>query len=1050
MKNKRILTLIITAMALVCTLFAFSACKEPEETSFTVTFNGSGGELIYGLEVQTVTEASQIVPPEYQKEGYDFSGFDIDLRTITMDTTVNAKWSIKVFKITLDANGGEVGNSVITVNYGENIPQLPLPNNPGYVFCGWQIKGQIGKFITQGMAYDFGKDISVVAVWEEMTPTVFHVTYDMKGGEFVKENPSSFTITDEDILLINPTRTGYVFLGWKEDKAIVPTLTAVIRKGTERDLHFTAFWQVNKYNISFNANGGTVSQQSKTVEYDSNVGILPTPEREGYKFKGWRIDREDGDLLVKETIYKFTQDITAIAVWEEIPIPEYHITYNLDGGVLTNQNPTSYKSTDNDITLNNPEKQGYTFNGWKLEGGDTKQTTVIVKGTEGDLHFTAVWTANRYKIIFDANYGTVNKSYINVVYDREIPALPIPERSGHAFKGWKENGENGKIITQGVIYKKASNTTVVAIWEEIPETVYTISYNMNGADFVEANPTTYKSSDADITLINPIEEGYTFLGWKMDGESQPTLTMVIKKGTQGNLTISAIWQANKYTITFNANGGSVETSNKQVTFNGQVGNLPTPERDGYKFKGWRVESETGELIVKETIYKHAKDITAIAVWEEIPVPEYHITYNLDGGVLNNQNPTSYKPTDDDITLNNPEKLGYTFKGWKIENGGINQTTVIEKGTEGDLHFTAVWVANEYKIYFNANGGKVEIEFVIAIYGNNIPALPIPERKGYVFKGWRAESEVGDSIVQGVLFKQTKDVNAVAVWEEMPIVNYVITYDTDGAKLPDGNPSSYKSTDADIMLNNPVKTGFIFLGWQEKGDESPSTQRVIKSGSIGDLHFTAIWERAKIEINYELTYVTATGKRVTSTVNGQTSISPVVVLYGSSIKDYLYEFTPDTGYRDKCWVVVKGQDESPVNPELELTEANYSGLVFVEEENQAPMYKLTLVAKVFSAYKVTIQTYSYVYNEKIQLTYNGKTEGPVYTVDYNENLGSLLVDPVISAKDKENGVYFKFWYYLKGNQKVKVNSQTLFNSTNIAEEEIVLIPQLYSYWTPVIP
>ena len=140
----------------------------------------------------------------------------------------------------------------------------------------------------------------------------------------------------------------------------------------------------------------------------------------------------------------------------------------------------------------------------------------------------------------------------------------------------------------------------------------------------------------------------------------------------------------------------------------------------------------------------------------------------------------------------------------------------------------------------------------------------------------------------------------------------------------------------------------------------------------------------------------------------------------------------------------------VNKDALLTTSELSGLVLVTEEGAEPYYSLKLIAKVYSTYKVIIQTYAYVYNERIDVTINGSDIGPTFTVDYNESLGALLVDPEISGKDVANGIYFKYWYYLRDGVKVKVTNETIFNSSNFATEEIILIPQLYSYWTPIIP
>ena len=725
--------------------------------------------------------------------------------------------------------------------------------------------------------------------------------------------------------------------------------------------------------------------------------------------------------------------------WEEEKNP-FIVTFNANGGMLVSGQEVQSVKDASEIVPPEYFKEGHEFVGFDKTLSELNEDTTV----------NAVWRVKAYVITFDADGGQVSESFISVNFGENIPTLPIPEKAGYVFTGWKTKGADGKIISQGSVYSFSKDITVVALWEEITPVVFHITYDMNGAEFLTENPTSYKIDDADITLVNPEKPGYDFLGWKEDKELLPTLTAVIKSGTSGDLHFTAMWQAKTYKLNFNANGGFVSTSYKEITFSTKVGTIPTPEREGYIFKGWRIGGVNGEVLTNELVYTYLEDITVVAVWEEIIIPEYDITYTLNGGELSGQNPIKYKSNDEDITLINPEKTGYTFKGWKLGDEEPKINTVIEKGTSGDLHFTAVWTAKTYRINFNANGGSVSKEYVVVTFDANIPELPTPERKGYIFKGWKKDAENGESVVQGVVYKNAFDINVVATWEEKPVIDYVITYDTDGAELPDGNPKTYKSSDADILLINPEKPGYVFLGWKTADNPEPNTQTIIKSGTEGALHFTAVWQRVKVRIVYELYCVTASGKTVTSKVNGQSALAPVEVEYGTAIAPYLYDFTPDTGYRDKKWVSNNGIEEVAINSSLTLTTENFSYMALVKESGKDPVYEFKLIARVYSTYKVTIQTYAFVYNERIQISYNGQTEDVTFIVDYNESLGNLLVNPTISAKDQDSGIYFKNWYYLKEGVKIPVTSQTIFNSTTFAGEEIVIIPQLYSYWTPIIP
>ena len=87
---------------------------------------------------------------------------------------------------------------------------------------------------------------------------------------------------------------------------------------------------------------------------------------------------------------------------------------------------------------------------------------------------------------------------------------------------------------------------------------------------------------------------------------------------------------------------------------------------------------------------------------------YKITYNLDGGSMSDQ-PTSYNVRSNTFTLPQPTKTGYTFTGWTGSNGTTPQKTVtVNKGTRGNLNYTANWSANNYYVTFNGNGGSLNV------------------------------------------------------------------------------------------------------------------------------------------------------------------------------------------------------------------------------------------------------------------------------------------------------------------------------------------------------
>lgn len=169
---------------------------------------------------------------------------------------------------------------------------------------------------------------------------------------------------------------------------------------------------------------------------------------------------------------------------------------------------------------------------------------------------------------------------------------------------------------------------------------YSITYNGNGATSgsVPVDSNLYTENQI-VTLLQPGTLSWTgryFSSWYVNGS-------YLQPGTQfympaANTTIYAVWYANTYTITYNANGGSVSPTSKTVTYNSAYGTLPTPTRSGYTFNGWFTASSGGTQVTSSTTYTTAADSTIYAQWSL----------------------ASITPTFTDSTVSSPATLGVSY------------------------------------------------------------------------------------------------------------------------------------------------------------------------------------------------------------------------------------------------------------------------------------------------------------------------------------------------------------------------------------------------------
>ena len=216
---------------------------------------------------------------------------------------------------------------------------------------------------------------------------------------------------------------------------------------------------------------------------------------------------------------------------------------------------------------------------------------------------------------------------------------------------------------------------------------YTVTFDANGGS---VNPSSTTTKDGKLeSLPTPTRGGHTFLGWytQKDGGEKVTNNTVFTK----NSTIYAHWQkqaAQEYTVTFDANGGSV-TPSSATTTDGKLTNLPTPTRGGYDFLGWYTEKDGGDEVTTDTVF--TKDTTIYAHWGEQVAQEYTVTFNANGGTINSGIITSYTygvgatlPTD--VT-----REGYTFAGWYASaDFSGDPVAAIGKDAMGDKTYWAKW------------------------------------------------------------------------------------------------------------------------------------------------------------------------------------------------------------------------------------------------------------------------------------------------------------------------------------------------------------------------
>ena len=495
-------------------------------------------------------------------------------------------------------------------------------------------------------------------------------------------------------------------------------------------------------------------------------------------------------------------------------------------------------------------------------GGSSEDIQIIVKNGES---FTApsaeglprpdgisedaqlYWTDENGNCYKPGDTVPADVSMLSITGDYEVIYLPGTYGTGSAVTDMKPH--NNILTLRGALFTRAGYTQVGWATVDGGEKVYDFKdiYTKNEALTLypvwNTNKYTITFDTNGGSEIAPITQDY---GTKITAPDTPTRKGYTFRGWDKeipetmpaeNITVKAQWEINQYTITFDTNGGS-EIAPITQDYGTEITAPDNPTRKGYTFKGWDKE-------IPETM--PAENITVKAQWE---INQYTITFDTNGG-------SEIAPITQDygtkITApDTPTRKGYTFRGWDKE---IPETMPAE-----NITVKAQWEINQYTITFDTNGGS-EIAPITQDYGTEITAPDNPTRKGYTFKGW--DKEIPETM-------PAENITVKAQWE---INQYTITFDTNGGS--EIAPITQDYGTEITAPDNPTRKGYTFKGWDKEIPETMPAENITV--------------KAQWEINqYTITFDT----------NGGSEIAPITQDYGTEIT------APDNptrkGYTFKGW------------------------------------------------------------------------------------------------------------------------------------------------------
>ena len=538
--------------------------NDPVSVSLTTAAGVYGNDDIYPIEVGNDLKIFLWVLPGNYVGQLTVNGVRYDFDTSEGDAVAT---KAGVWKVTFDANGGTVSPTSRDVSKGEAVGTLPTPTWGGHTFNGWYTARTGGTKVTSTTKVN--ANVTYYAQW---TVKQYKLTFNANGG---KVSPGYAMVDYCKTCDSFPTPTwssAHTFNGWFTARTGGTQVTAPWKCTGNKTIY--AQWTVKQYKLTFNAAGGKVTPAYVMTDYCATYGTLPTPTKSGYLFGGWYTGSSGSGELV-DVATKCTGNRTVYALW---------LTTGGDAN-WTRQLNGSYRS-------------GLI--------GDSEETwlqmTVSGPGSIG-FWWRSSSEANYDKLIFLIDgVEKTNISGNNTSYDEDDwrwERMDVAGGGTHTLR-WTYRKDDTDLDGDDQGFVKGFEWTVKQ---------YKLTFNANGGTVSPGYKMVDYCKTCD-TFPTPTWSGHTFNGWFTARSGGTQVTAPWK--CVGNKTIYAQWTAKQYTITYNANGGTVSPASQKVAYCATY-TPPTPKWSGHTFDGWYTAKTGGTKVTSPA--KCTGNATLYARWK---------------------------------------------------------------------------------------------------------------------------------------------------------------------------------------------------------------------------------------------------------------------------------------------------------------------------------------------------------------------------------------------------------------------------------------------------
>ena len=642
-----------------------------------------------------------------------------------------------MFTVT-DENGDKVEKEEIVLNlyYGAAVVAPEDPTLTGYTFDGWK-PAVVNKAI---------EDATYVAQWKINQYTI---SFDTDGGSEIPDITQDY---NSDVTApANPTKPGYIFDKWVDaegNKAEVPA------KMPAENTELTATWTPDTFDAIFDADGGewedgSTEQKIPTV-FDQPITEPATdPEKEGYIFDGW-VDEEGNPPADMDTVGGETYKPIWTPDFVDVTVEFYYM--DTDGKYPETADKeeilTTFKSEET-ATYTPAEEKNYTV--------DTEKSVLEAEvAPDGSTVLKVYYALDKTTISFDVD-GEVTE--VEGLIGAEVPSdeVPVPEKEGHTFEGWKD--AEGNVSKDIPATFPEDDITLEVVWTKIS---YELTYVVDD-ETVEDYPKYIDFEDEIPVPAEPTKPGYKFVAWKdADGKTPADYEKMPSKA----LEFVAEWKENKgvdyvlnvYIMDTEGNYPEINKPTEVVILSNGIVGEEVPA-DYTAPEGFTIDEEADNILTGTV---PAEGTLVLQVY--VKRNQYKLTVDVDG--VETVTDYYYGAVVDPVA--DPTKEGnVVFAGWVDENG--DATTIPVKMPAEDVYVKATWKISAIFDAGEGNFGKddlgedITVKDVPVAEGDKITPPEDPTRPGYEFGGWATEDDPETAITDFGTMDEDGE-SYVAIWE----------------------------------------------------------------------------------------------------------------------------------------------------------------------------------------------------------------------------------------------------------------------------------------------